>query len=152
MKKILFFLFFAFFMSSCSTSSKNKMIQYVEVAGVPKNPSPYSLAVWAGDNCYLAGQLGTDPMTGQMPEGGFTNETHGVMKNIERVLQSAGLDFSNVVKTTVYLTDIKDFQAMNEVYKSYFKNGQYPARETVQVAGLARGARVEISMVAYKAR
>jgi 2-iminobutanoate/2-iminopropanoate deaminase len=151
MKKQFLFLFSILIVSSCATPSKNTAIRYVTVSGIPKSTSPISSAVWAGDYCYLSGQLGTDPTTGQMPEA-FADEANGIMKNIERILQSTGLDFSNVVKSTVYLTDMKDFPAMNEIYKSYFKNGQYPARETVQVLGLARGARVEISVVAYKER
>ena len=156
MKKIHFMAILALFFTSClspkTASVGDGKIQAVEVFGVPKPTSPYNLAIWAGDNCYLAGQLGTDPVSGKLPEGGFKEEVNAAMKNLENVLKSAGLDFSNIVKTTVYLTDLKDFQTMNDAYKTYFKNGHYPARETVQVAGLMRGAHIEISMVAYKKR
>ncbi len=157
MKKILFLAALSIIFMRCSPlkntpSSNSNRIQAVEVFGTPKPTSPYSLGVWAGDNFYLAGQLGTDPISGKMPEGGFKEEVHGVMKNLERILKSGGLDFSNVVKTTVYLTDLNDFQTMNEVYKTYFPKGYFPVRETVQVAGLVRGAHIEISMVAYKKR
>jgi 2-iminobutanoate/2-iminopropanoate deaminase len=157
MKNILFLIALPLSFAQCLTtkstpSSGNGTIQAVEIFGVPKPTSPYNLGVWAGDNFYLAGQLGTDPISGKMPEGGFKAEAHGVMKNLERILKSGGLDFSNVVKTTVYLTDLNDFQTLNEVYKTYFPKGYYPVRETVQVAGLVRGAHIEISMVAYKKR
>jgi 2-iminobutanoate/2-iminopropanoate deaminase len=75
---------------------------------------------------------------------------HQLMRNLQMVLKSQSLDFKDVVKTTVYLTDVKEFSMMNEVYRSYFPEGNFPARETVQVAALVRGAKVEISMTAYK--
>ena len=152
MKKLALLLYIAITITSCATAPKNQNngIVRFNVKDIPAPTSPYSMAVWAGNSLYVSGQLGTDPITGQMPEDGFTGEVHGVMKNIERILKAAGLDFSNVVKSTVYLTDIKDFTSMNDIYKTYFKSGQYPARETVQVAALARGAHIEISVVAYK--
>jgi 2-iminobutanoate/2-iminopropanoate deaminase len=154
MKKLLFLtlpmlLFSNCFTTKTSTSSAGT-IKPVEVFGIPKPTSPYNLGMWGGDNLYLAGQLGTDPVTGKLMDKSFNDEADTVMKNLETVLKSAGLNFSNVVKTTVYLTDLKDFQAMNDVYKTYFKNGQFPVRETVQVAGLMRGAHIEISMIAHK--
>lgn len=154
MKKLLFFALPVLLFSSCLTSktsvSSAGTIKTVEVFGIPKPTSPYSLGIWGGDNLYLAGQLGTDPVTGKLMDKSFNDEATAVMQNLEMVLKSAGLNFSNVVKTTVYLTDLKDFQAMNDVYKTFFKNGQYPARETVQVVGLMRGAHIEISMIAHK--
>jgi 2-iminobutanoate/2-iminopropanoate deaminase len=156
MKKILIFTLPFYLFSSCIASKTSVptvsagKIKVVEIFGIPKPTSPYSLGIWGGDNLYLAGQLGTDPITGKLMDKSFNDETNAVMKNLETVLKSAGLDFSNVVKTTVYLTDLKDFQAMNDIYKTYFKNGQFPARETVQVVGLMRGAHIEISMIAHK--
>ena len=156
MKKILLFVLIITALSSCMTSKTastgDGKIAPVQVFGLPKPISPYSSAVWAGDFCYVSGQLATDAISGKMPEGGIKEEVQGVMRNLETVLKSADLGFSNVVKSTVYLTDFKDFQTMNDVYKTYFKNGQYPARETVQIAALARGAHVEISVIAYKKR
>jgi 2-iminobutanoate/2-iminopropanoate deaminase len=126
-------------------------LKYVTtVEGLKKSVSaPYSLAVWAGDFCYLAGQLGTNSETEKISED-FKEEVHQLMRNLQAVLKSQGLDFKDVVKTTVYLTDVKDFVAMNDIYRTYFPEGNFPARETVQVAALVRGARVEISMTAYK--
>jgi 2-iminobutanoate/2-iminopropanoate deaminase len=125
-------------------------LKYITVVeGLKKSASPFSFAVWAGDFCYLAGQLGTNPETEKISED-FKEESHQVMRNLQAVLKSQGLDFKDVVKTTVYVTDVKDFAAMNEVYRSYFPEGNFPARETVQVAALVRGARIEISMTAYK--
>lgn len=133
-----------------SHASFSQNLKYItEVEGLKKSASPFSFAVWAGDFCYLAGQLGTDPQTEKLPED-FKAESGQVMKNLQTVLESQGLDFKDVLKTTVYLTDVKDFATMNEVYRAYFPEGNFPARETVQVAGLVRSARIEISMIAYK--
>lgn len=148
MKKLFVLLTFSIFVLNHISSQDLKYITAVE--GLKKSvTAPYSLAVWAGDFCYLAGQLGTNSETEKIPED-FKEETHQLMRNLQAVLKSQGLDFKDVVKTTVYLTDVKDFVAMNDIYRSYFTEGNFPARETVQVAALVRGARVEISMTAYK--
>lgn len=125
-------------------------LKYVtEIEGRKKSASPYSMAVWAGDVCYLAGQLGTDPISGKLPTD-MQEEVHQTMKNLQAILKSQNLDFKNVVKTTIYLTDLKDFALMNDIYRSYFPAGNFPARETVQAAALVNGARIEISMTAFK--
>jgi 2-iminobutanoate/2-iminopropanoate deaminase len=148
MKKLA--VIFIFFCSILNPLLSQDLKYVTTVEGLKKSVSaPYSLAVWAGDFCYLAGQLGTNSETEKIPED-FKEEVHQLMRNLQAVLKSQGLDFKDVVKTTVYLTDVKDFGAMNEIYRSYFSEGNFPARETVQVAALVRGARVEISMTAYK--
>ncbi|MBK8698603.1 MAG: RidA family protein [Saprospiraceae bacterium] len=125
-------------------------LKYItRVEGRTASSNPLSLAVWAGDFCYVSGQLGLDALTGKPPVE-FEQEVQNTMEGIKAILASQQLDFAQVVKTTVYLTDLKDFAAMNEVYRRYFPEGKFPARETVQVAGLVKGARFEISMVAYK--
>jgi 2-iminobutanoate/2-iminopropanoate deaminase len=127
-------------------------LKYIKgVDGLKKSTSPYSTAVWAGDFCYLAGQLGTDSLTGKLPLD-FKEEVAQTMKNLQIVLKSQGLDFKDVAKTTVYLTDVKDFAVMNDVYRTFFSEGNFPARETVQVSGLVSGAHIEISMTAFKKR
>jgi 2-iminobutanoate/2-iminopropanoate deaminase len=149
MKKLLVLLTFIISILNPLSSQDLKYITTVEGLKKAVAPAPYSLAVWAGDFCYLAGQLGTNSETDKIPED-FKEETHQLMRNLQMVLKSQGLDFKDVVKTTVYLTDVKEFSVMNEVYRSYFPEGNFPARETVQVAALVRGAKVEISMTAYK--
>jgi 2-iminobutanoate/2-iminopropanoate deaminase len=140
--------------TACQPNRKTVGHEIEYVSGkVPMSPRPpFSVAVWAGDFCYLAGQLGTNPETGKIDATNITDETNAVMKNLDNALKLAGLSFSNVVKSTVYMTDVKEFDAMNAAYRQYFQDGKYPARETVQVASLLRGAHIEISMVAYKKR
>ncbi len=123
----------------------------VESPDAPEAIGPYSQAIRAGGTLYLAGQIALDPATGQMVEGGIEAETRQVMENLAAVLAAAGMDFGHVVQTQVFLTDLADFGAMNEIYGSYLAP-PYPARATVEVAGLPRGALVEIQMVAVDGR
>ena len=108
---------------------------------------PYSQAVIAGGFLFSAGQIPLDPSTGQMVEGGITAQTEQVMKNLSSVLDSAGLGWTSVVKTTVYLHDMADFPTVNEIYGKAIGDAR-PARSTVQVTALPRGALVEIDLVA----
>jgi 2-iminobutanoate/2-iminopropanoate deaminase len=148
MKNVFLLLTSLFLFSHCQSSQGIRVVQPTDL---PKPTSPYSLGVWGGDTYYLAGQIALDAK-GTLINGSFADETHQVMRNLETILKAAGLGFDNVVKTTVYLTDNKDFASMNEIYRSYFKSGHFPVRETVQVAALMRGARIEISMVAYRVK
>ena len=122
----------------------------VDAPGLGKALGPYSRAVWAGDILYLAGQLGIDPATNKLVEGGAGPETEQLMKGIVAVLGVAGLSMADVIKSNVYLTDVNDFAAMNKVYETYFE-APYPARTTVAVAALPGGAHVEIEVVAATA-
>lgn len=108
---------------------------------------PYSQAVKAGNMLFISGQIAIDPQTNELNNSDLNTETHQVMKNLSAVLAAAGLDFSNVVKTTIFLSDMSLFAAVNEIYGGYF-TGQFPARETVAVKGLPRNVHVEISMIA----
>ena len=119
----------------------------VSSPGAPKAIGPYSQAVKAGSLLFLSGQVALDPATGQMVDGGVTEQTRRVFENLGAVLDAAGRSFADVVRTTVFLADMNDFAAMNEVYGQYFKE-PYPARATVQVARLPRDARVEIDLIA----
>lgn len=110
---------------------------------------PYSRAVWAGDTLYMAGQLGLDPATGKLVEGGVAAETELLLKGVSAVLAAAGLSMANVVKANVFLTDMNDFAAMNKVYETFFE-APYPARSTIGIASLPAGAHVEIEFVATK--
>ncbi len=108
---------------------------------------PYSLAIRAGETLFLSGQIHLDPATGKLVDGDIGSQTRQCLENLKSVLAAAGMDFAHLVKTTVFLVDMNDFPAMNEVYAEYMV-APFPARSTVQVAGLPLGARVEIEAVA----
>jgi 2-iminobutanoate/2-iminopropanoate deaminase len=119
-------------------------------SAAPAAIGPYSQAVEANGLVFLSGQIPLDPATGQMVTGDVTAQTEQVMKNLEAVLSAAGCTFAHVVRSTVYVTDLGDFAAVNEVYGRRFSDAP-PARATVQVAALPRGAKVEIDMIAARA-
>ncbi len=119
----------------------------VSAADAPLAVGPYSHAVRAGHLVCLSGQAPLDPATGKLVEGDVATQTERVFANLSAVLTAAGLTFDHVVKANVYLTDLSDFAAMNEVYAHVFSE-PYPARTTVAVAGLPLGAQVEIELVA----
>jgi len=119
----------------------------------PQAIGPYSQAVSAGDFLFLSGQIPLRP-DGSMVEGSIEEQTEQVMENILAVLKATDLDIKNIIKTTIYLIDLKDFEKVNEVYGSYFERESYlkanpPARATVQVVGLPKGAKIEIEVVAF---
>jgi 2-iminobutanoate/2-iminopropanoate deaminase len=125
-------------------------VDIVETGNAPKAIGPYSQAVVASAArmVFCSGQIPLDPQTGQLVGQGDVREaTHQVMRNLDAVLRAAGAQLASVVKTTIYLADMADFAAVNEVYASYFPT-KPPARATVQVAGLPRGAKVEIDAIA----
>ena len=115
--------------------------------GAPKAIGPYSPAVRAGEMVFLSGQVPMDPASGNLVDGDIAAQTRRVFENLGALLTAAGLSFSNVVRTTVFLADMNDFAAMNQVYATYFSE-PYPARSTVQVARLPKDARVEIDLIA----
>jgi 2-iminobutanoate/2-iminopropanoate deaminase len=119
----------------------------VKTEGAPGAIGPYSQAVVAGGLVYASGQIPLDPATGQFAEGGVGEQTAQVLRNLSAVLEAAGSSLARVVKTTVFLADMGDFAAMNEVYATFFAD-EPPARSTVQAARLPRDARVEIDVVA----
>jgi 2-iminobutanoate/2-iminopropanoate deaminase len=120
----------------------------VKPAGGAQAIGPYNHGVRAGDFLFCAGQIPVTPESGQMVAGDIRAQTERVLENVKIILQDQGLDFGHVVKTTVFLADLADFAAMNEVYARYF-TADFPARSTVQVAALPRGAGVEIEVVAH---
>jgi 2-iminobutanoate/2-iminopropanoate deaminase len=115
----------------------------------PAPIGPYNQAVQTENLVFVSGQVALDPVTGEMHNQDLNKETHQVMKNLKAVLQAAGCDFSHIVKTTIFLSDMQLFSQVNEIYGSYF-NGDYPARETVAVKELPRKANVEISVIAAR--
>ncbi len=125
------------------------MKKIINTPNAPAPIGPYNQAVMAGDMLFISGQVALVPGTGELANADLTEETNQVMKNLEAILAEAGMDFSQVVKTTIFLSDMSLFGAVNEIYGSYFTSA-YPARETVAVKGLPKNVNVEISMIASK--
>ena len=125
------------------------MKKIVSTDGAPKAIGPYSQGIDTGSLVFVSGQIPLDPATGQMVAGGISEQTERVLKNVEAILDGSGLNSGHVVRTTVYLVDLGEFAAMNEVYARHFPKDP-PARATVQVAALPKGARVEIDAIAIR--
>ena len=119
----------------------------INTNNAPAPIGPYNQAIEYGNMLFISGQIPIDPKTGNLVEGDIKAETTQVMENLKAILTEAGLDFSNILKTTIFLMDMGQFPQVNEVYGKYFTTDA-PARETVQVSGLPKGVKVEISMVA----
>ena len=125
------------------------MKKIISTENAPKAIGPYSQAVQLGDFLFCSGQIPIDPKTNEVFTGDIKTQTEMVMKNIEGVLAAAELNFSNIVKTTIFLSSMNDFAAVNEVYAKSFA-GNPPARSTVAVAGLPKGVNVEIEVLAHR--
>ena len=125
----------------------NKTI--INTPAAPAPIGPYNQGVLSGNTVFISGQICIDPVSGQLKNKDLQEETHQVMHNLKAILSAAGMDFSNVVKTTIFITDMNRFSEMNEVYGKYFTS-DFPARETVQVSALPKFVNVEISMIAIK--
>ena len=123
------------------------MKQLITPAGAPPAIGPYSPGLKVGNLLFLSGSIPLDPATGQVVAGDISAQATRVMENIKALLAAAGADFSNVVRTTVYMVDLGEFAVMNEIYAKYFSQ-PYPARSTVQVVKLPRDVRVEIDVIA----
>ena len=123
------------------------MKKIISTIHAPAAVGPYSQGVRVGSTIYCAGQIPLDPKSGQIVSKDISEQTRRVLDNITAVLKAEGLTFENIVKTTIFLTDLADFQTVNEIYASYF-NQEPPARSTVQVPALPKGARVEIEAIA----
>ena len=123
------------------------MKKIVSTTEAPAAVGPYSQAVRIGPMLFTAGQIPLDPQSGQIVSQDVAEQTRRVLDNLTAVLKAEGMDFSNIVKTTVFMTNLGDFQTMNEIYASYFTD-QPPARSTVQVSALPKGAQVEIEVIA----
>lgn len=119
----------------------------IRTTNAPAPIGPYSQAILAGNTLYISGQICIDPVSGELKKRDVQEETHQVMQNLKAILSAANTGFNNVVKTTIFITDMNQFSDINEVYGQYF-NGDFPARETVQVAALPKFVNVEISMIA----
>jgi len=137
-------IFAIFAIISIITNMDKKIIRTDKA---PAPIGPYSQAVLINNLLYVSGQIAINPATNQLVMDNIIEETQQVMKNIEAILDAAGMNFSNVVKTSIFLKDMSHFSSVNEVYGAYFKS-DFPARETVQVAALPKNVNVEISVVA----
>ncbi|GGK28128.1 reactive intermediate/imine deaminase [Yeosuana aromativorans] len=126
------------------------MRKIITSKNAPAPIGPYSQAVLKGNTLFTSGQIAINPETGELVLDNIKSETDQVMKNLKAVLEAADLTFQDVVKTSIFITDMNDFTEINDVYGSYFDNDNAPARETVQVAKLPKNVHVEISMIAMK--
>lgn len=121
----------------------------INAKNAPAPIGPYNQAVLVNGTMYISGQICIDPATGNLKNRDIQEETHQAMQNLKAILQEGGMTFSNVVKTTIFITDMNRFAEINEIYAKYF-TGDFPARETVQVSALPKFVNVEISMIAAK--
>lgn len=121
----------------------------ITASNAPAPIGPYNQAILSGNMLFISGQICLDPATGELKNKDIQEETHQVMHNLKAILKKAGMDFSSVVKTTIFITDMHQFSQVNEVYGKYFE-GNFPARETVQVSALPKFVKIEISMIAVK--
>lgn len=123
--------------------------QIINTPNAPAPIGPYNQAILQGDTLFISGQVCFDPATGDLKNSSLNEEAHQVMRNLKAILEAANMGFSNVVKTTIFLTDMNRFSEVNEIYGSYFES-DFPARETVQVSALPKFVNVEISMIAMR--
>jgi 2-iminobutanoate/2-iminopropanoate deaminase len=125
------------------------MKKSIETRSAPSAIGPYSQAIVSDETVYCSGQIGLDPQSGTLVAGGVEPETRRVLENLREVLAAAGLGLADVVKTTIFMADLREFDVVNRIYGEHFTQ-PYPARATVQVAALPRGARIEIEAIARR--
>jgi 2-iminobutanoate/2-iminopropanoate deaminase len=145
--RVAFLLMFSIFflLLTISGGKMEKKVVFTEKA--PKPIGPYSQAIIAGNLIFTAGQIPIDPATNQVVQGDIKEQTRRVLENLRAILESVGATFDDVVKVTIYMKDLNEFSAMNEVYSEYFKNSP-PARTTVEVSRLPRDVKIEIDLIA----
>ena len=126
------------------------MKKIIKTSKAPAPIGPYNQAVLSGDTLYTSGQIAINPLTGNLEIGDIRKETKLVMENLKAVLEAADMTFEHVIKTSIFISDMKNFALINDVYSNYFKDETAPARETVEVANLPKYVNVEISLIAKK--
>lgn len=126
------------------------MKKIIHTPNAPEPIGPYSQAILAGNTLYTSGQIAINPESGELVLDSIKNETEQVMKNMQAVLQKAGMNFNDVIKSSIFISDMNNFSQINEVYAQYFDSNYAPARETVEVSNLPKYVNVEISMIAIK--
>ena len=127
-----------------------KKLQQINTVTAPKAVGPYSQAIKVDKFVFCSGQIGLEPKTNTLVEGGVEKEAEQTLKNLSAVLEAAGLSFKNVIRTDIFLTNINDFSKVNEIYGKHFSKDPKPARQTVEVSKLPKGANIEVSCIAYK--
>lgn len=143
-------LLIVLFIVSCENSgSSSPDRRVISTEAAPEAIGPYSQAIQVGNTIYCSGQIGIDPETEELVDGGIKAETHQTLSNLKAVLQAADASLSDVVQVQVFLTSLDDYQAMNEIYNTYFETAP-PARTAIEAANLPAGARVEIVVTAQK--
>jgi 2-iminobutanoate/2-iminopropanoate deaminase len=144
---------FMLFLIICGVLIKKKYIQMKKIITTKKAPAPigpYNQAVLSGNTLYTSGQIAINPKTGKLVLDSIKEETKQVMENLEEVLTAAEMTFENVIKTSIFISDMHNFGEINEIYGTYFNEETAPARETVEVANLPKFVNVEISAIAIK--
>lgn len=126
------------------------MKKIISTPNAPAPIGPYNQAVLSGNTLYTSGQIAIDPKTGELYKGDIKGETELVMQNVKAVLEAADMTFENIVKTSIFISDMENFGAINSIYGTYFNDDTAPARETVEVANLPKYVNVEISVIAIK--
>lgn len=144
---VIFVICFSLFSLTISGGKVAKKIVYTEKA--PKPVGPYSQAIAIGDFIFTAGQIPIDPKTNQIVQGDIKEQTKQVLENLKAILEASGATFDDVVKVNVYMKDLNEFSAMNEVYSEYFKNSP-PARTTIEVSRLPKDVKIEIDLIAVR--
>ncbi len=126
------------------------MKKIIQTKDAPAPIGAYNQAILSGDTLYISGQIALNPVSGKLEDSSIKEETEQVMRNLKAILQAAELDFEDVVKSSIFISDMRNFAAINAVYSKYFDEATAPARETVEVANLPKYVNVEISMIAVK--
>lgn len=148
MKHLLYILILSTVLSCEYSNSSNHKTVSTDLA--PKAVGPYSQAVWANNTLYLSGNIAINPETNRLDTTSIEAELHQVMKNIEGILQSQNLSFNHLIKCEIFLSNLDDYKVINTLYASYFQDGYYPARTTLEVSKIPLNANIEISCVAQK--
>ena len=145
-----FFLILTIVLFNINLYSQNNMKKIINTANAPAPVGPYSQAILVDGTLYVSGQVALDPFKKKLVVGTIEDETEKVMQNIDAILKEANFTFENIIKTTIFITDMKNFDKVNKTYGKFFNKLTAPARETVEVSALPVGARVEISIIAKK--
>ena len=144
------FLLILICLISFNNYSQSNMKKVINSKNAPEPVGPYNQAILIDSTLYLSGQIALDPKSMKMDNSSIESETIRVLNNIEAVLKEANYDFSDIIKTTIFLTNMEDFNVVNEIYGKRFEKEFAPARETVEVSGLPKNAKIEISIIAKK--
>jgi 2-iminobutanoate/2-iminopropanoate deaminase len=144
------FLLILICLISFNNYSQSNMKKVINSKNAPEPVGPYNQAILIDGTLYLSGQIALDPKSMKMDNSSIESETIRVLNNIEAVLKEASYDFSDIIKTTIFLTNMEDFNVVNEIYGKRFEKEFAPARETVEVSGLPKNAKIEISVIAKK--